>query len=331
MRVASVTAGILMENAESQDQPQANLKAGERLRAAREEAGLSRGDVALRTKIAERHLLAIEEGRFGDLAAPAYAVGFARTYARALGLDETVIAKDVRRQLDAETYSRPANLPSFEPGDPARVPSRRLAWIAALGVIAVIAALLVFWSSYLRPEGALPSLLPDQATSTPAPAKPVAPAPVAAAPAVAATGPVVLTAASDQVWIKVTDASGAQVVQKELQRGEAWTVPDGVAGPTLRIGRPDALQITVGGRAIPPLSTKPLTMSGVSLAPADLIARSATPATPGSSSPLAAGPLPKPRQPAAAAASAAGAPLPYSQGATPPPPGGPTPLSTVSD
>lgn len=317
-----------MENAESQDQPRANLKAGERLRAAREEAGLSRGDVAVRTKIAERHLLAIEEGRFGDLAAPAYAVGFARTYARALGLDETVIAKDVRRQLDAETYPRPANLPSFEPGDPARVPSRRLAWIAALGVIAVIAALLVFWSSYLRPEGALPSLLPDQASGTPAPAKPVAPPPAAT---VAATGPVVLTAAADQVWIKVTDASGAQVVQKELQRGEAWTVPDGIAGPTLRVGRPDALQITVGGRAIPPLSTKPLTMSGVSLAPADLIARSATPATPG--------PAPAPHQSAPAASPVAGDPSPYSQGTTPlpsdgpplPPSGGPTPLSTVSN
>ncbi len=50
--------------------------AGVRLRRAREAAGLSRADIAARTKIAERHLASIEEGNFAALASRAYAVGF---------------------------------------------------------------------------------------------------------------------------------------------------------------------------------------------------------------------------------------------------------------
>lgn len=280
-----------MENVDNNEEPQSLPSAGARLRAAREAAGLSRSDLALRTKIAERHLIAIEEDRFGDLAARTYAVGFARSYARAVGISETEIAEEVRQQLDAEAHDRPAVAPSFEPGDPARVPSARLAWAAAIGVVIVIGLLLFFWSSYLRPEGALPSLVDEGATESTSPAvasvPTVAPAP-APAPATA-TGPIVLTAAADQVWIKVTDAAGAQVVQKELVHGETWTVPEGSSGLTLRTGRPDALKITVGGREIPALSDKPQLLS-VPLGAADLLARgTARPGTPSSSTPTAAG------------------------------------------
>lgn len=261
-----------MENLAHPDQPSAGQTAGAQLRTAREALGLSRSDIASRTKVAERHLLAIEEDRLGDLAARTYAVGFARSYARAVGLDEAAIAERVRRQLDADGTDRPASAPSFEPGDPARVPTVRLAWIAGGALVVVIALLLVFWSSYLSPEGTLPSLLPDEAAATGA-------APVAAAPPpppAPVAGPVVLTARAHQVWIKVTDAAGTQLVQKELALGETWTVPPEAKGATLRTGRPDALAITVGGRAVPPLSDRPQTMGNVSLDPAGLLARIAT-------------------------------------------------------
>lgn len=288
-----------MENVDNNEEPQSLPSAGGRLRAAREAAGLSRSDLALRTKIAERHLIAIEEDRFGDLAARTYAVGFARSYARAVGISEAEIAEEVRQQLDAEAHDRPVVAPSFEPGDPARVPSSRLAWAAAIGVVIVIGLLLFFWSSYLRPEGALPSLVDEGATESASSAvvsvPTVAPAPVPAP----ATGPIVLTAVADQVWIKVTDTTGAQVVQKELVRGETWTVPEGASGLTLRTGRPDALKITVGGREIPALSDKPQLLS-VPLGAADLLARgTARPGTPSSGTPTAAGtPASSPTAPA---------------------------------
>jgi cytoskeletal protein RodZ len=268
--------------------------AGEQLRAAREAQGLALADISARTRVAERHLAAIEEGRFSQLAAPAYAVGFSRTYARALGLDEREIASQVRRQLDAQAHTRPGpTLPSFEPGDPARVPPSRIAWLAGLLVVGVLAVLLVYWNDFLSPEGDLPDLLPE-ATQTqgaaPVAAVPNAP-PAAAAPAPG--GPVVLTATAPAVWIKVTDAGGNQLFQKELAQGESYTVPAEAQNPQLRTARADVLQVTVGGRSLPRLSDKPEVISGVVLTPAALSdrARSSAAPAPGGAAASAAQPL----------------------------------------
>jgi cytoskeletal protein RodZ len=290
-----------MENVESHGHQRGAYSAGSQLRAAREAAGLSRADIASKTKVAERHLLSIEEDRLGDLAARTYAVGFARAYARAVGLDEKLIAAKVREQLDSEVSERPQIAPSFEPGDPARVPTRRLAWIAAVGVVIAVIVLVLFWSSFLSPEGDLPDLVAEKTAQTGAPAA-QASAPPTMAPPAQVQGPVVLTATGDKVWVKITDANGAQVLQKELAIGESWTASSGVAGLQLRTGRPDALRISVGGKALPPLSTEPRLISGVSLNAADLLAR-----------PNGAAPAP---------AATPGVPTPS---------GAPTPLSTVSD
>ena len=171
---------------------------GDRLRIAREAAGLSLADIAARTKIAERHLTAIEEDRFDDLASSTYAVGFARAFARTVGLDESDIARQVRSVLEAgEDDVLPAV--TFEPGDPARIPTPRLAWFAAAGVIAVVAAIFVFWRSYFTPAVTLPDLTHDEPIAAVASTPPVPaglPAPlasetgaVALPPAIAATGP----------------------------------------------------------------------------------------------------------------------------------------------
>jgi transcriptional regulator with XRE-family HTH domain len=100
---------------------------GAKLRAAREAQGLSIQDVATRTRIAQRQLEAIERDDYSALPGIPYAVGFARAYARSIGLDEVAIAADVRNavhnsDLGANRYE------AFEPADPARVPSRALAW-----------------------------------------------------------------------------------------------------------------------------------------------------------------------------------------------------------
>ena len=274
---------------EEQEKPESQSTAqsvGDRLRAAREAAGMSRSDVASSTRVAERHLAAIEENRFTDLAAPTYAVGFSRAYARAVGLDESDIAKRVRRQLDASSYSRPATVPSFEPGDPARVPPRRLAWVAALLVIVAVAVVYFYFNSYLSPEGQLPDLTSDQpqAAAKPNPSK----SPSAAM--VAAQGPVVLTALAPNVWLKVTDGDGNQLIQKELAQNESYTVPADAKAPQLRTGRPDALQISVGGRVLPMLSDKPKLVSGVSLVAASLAERAGTNTGPsGAVTPVPAG------------------------------------------
>ena len=69
-----------------------NLSIGERLLRAREAKGLSLDDVASQTRIPIRHLQNIEREEWDALPAPTYAVGFARNYANAVGLDGAEIA-----------------------------------------------------------------------------------------------------------------------------------------------------------------------------------------------------------------------------------------------
>lgn len=246
--------------------------AGTRLRRAREAAGLSMEDIAARTKIAERHIAAIEEDRFSDLAGKTYAVGFSRSFARAVGLDEAEIAQAVRDQLaaEAEEYWPTPKADTFEPGDPARVPPARLAWIAGLGVLIVLGVVYLIWKSFLSPAGSMPDLLEEEQPEAVASAAPDADA---RAEAPAAGGPVVFTSLESDVWVKIYDASGRQLFQKQMNEGESYTVPADAEGPQIWTGRPDALRITVAGREVPKLADEALNIRDVPISAAALLAR----------------------------------------------------------
>lgn len=162
---------------------------GSRLRQAREAAGLGLPQVSEVTKIPMRMLVLIESGDFAALPARTYATGFTRTYARALGLDEAAFVEAVRGELGMASRVEAAPAPTFEPGDPARVPTARLAWLAALGAIAVLVAGLFLWRSFYAPAVTLPSLLPaEEASTAPAAPLPAAPPVAAAVPTAIATG-----------------------------------------------------------------------------------------------------------------------------------------------
>lgn len=262
-----------MAPTEEQQVAPAQDTAGSRLRKAREAAGLGRADIAARTRIAERHLVSLEEGRWDALASRTYAVGFSRAYARAVGLDDREIVDAVRRELAAGEPQAPQHPATLEPGDPARIPAPGVAWVAAFGALVVIGVLLVFWRSYFLPSVPLPDLAPAKAVAASGPAAPVvAAAPVAPA-AAAVAGPVVLTAMQPRIWVKVYDAAGAQLFQKEMAQGESFTVPPGAQGPLLWTARPDALQVSVGGKVVPPLADRQMTVRDVPVSAAALLAR----------------------------------------------------------
>lgn len=142
--------------------------AGPRLRAAREAAGLTRAEIASRTRIAERMIAQMEAGDFAALPARTYAVGFARTYAKAVALDPAEIAAEVRRELGMVDMAEARGTPALEPGDPARVPSAKFAWLLGFIALVVLVAGLWFWRSYSSPAIDLPSILPeDQPTIEP--------------------------------------------------------------------------------------------------------------------------------------------------------------------
>lgn len=243
--------------------------AGVRLVRAREAAGISRAQLAGITKIPERHLAAIEAGEFASLPARAYAVGFARNYARAVGLDQNEIAATVRAELSAQAPDAPRRTtPSFEPGDPARVPSSRFAWLSLAAFAVVLIAGFAFWRSYYMPGGELPSILADE---TPAPIASAAPAAVADA--------VVFTALEPLVWVKFVDGAGNQLLQTELRQGASYTVPPELTDVRLTTARPTALAITVGGKPVAGLAEKDGTLRDVPVTAAALLARDAAIAT----------------------------------------------------
>src|SRR3546814_18870002 len=98
--------------------------AGQILRRAREEKGLSLKDIADKTRIPLRHLELIEAGSFSRLPGRTYAMGFSRSYARTVGLDEDALAGTVGADMatpEARLADRGAG---FERGDPATLPPR---------------------------------------------------------------------------------------------------------------------------------------------------------------------------------------------------------------
>jgi cytoskeleton protein RodZ len=266
-----------MSQSEAQEAELPLESVGVRLMRAREAAGMSRAQLAALTRIPERHLVAIEAGDFAALPASTYAVGFSRTYAKALGLNDGAIAAEVRAELDTiAPEAQRRGIPTFEPGDPARVPSGRLVWLAALGVVAVIVAVLLLWRSLYAPGGSLGSILPSE---TPAPVATAAPAATAPTPA----GPVVFTALEPDIWVKFYDGAGSQLLQKQLAQGESWTVPADQPQVLIWTGRPEALAITIGGQSVPKLSEVQKTMKDVPVTAAALLAQRA--AAPASGSP----------------------------------------------
>lgn len=242
---------------------------GERLRAARLEAGLELSDIAGRTRVPLRHLEAIERGDYGALPATTYATGFTRAYARTLDMDEVAIVHDLRGELQhvAET---PEYQP-YEAADPARVPPRWLAWGGVVAALVVV-ALFGWWYSNRTASPA-----PEQVAQAPvAEAAPAANAAAAAPQAAAAppTGTVVLTA-TQPVWLRIYDAADKRLFEKEMAQGERYEVPADANQPMILTGRPDALQVTVGGQPVPALGDGKRSISGVVLTAAALAARNA--------------------------------------------------------
>lgn len=250
---------------------------GARLKRAREAAGLELAQVAAETRIPQRHLLTIENGELTELPARTYAVGFSRTYARLVGLDEREIVDQVRIEL-AEGEDRGAAPTRFEPGDPARVPGRGLAWFALFAAVLLIGGIYAFYSSYFAP-GLGPAPLQDPAQQTEAQPQQARAATGKDAEPVA-SGPVVFTSEMDGTWVKFYDAAGERLYEAQMNKGDSYTVPADAEGPLVWTGRPYALAITVGGRPVPKLSEDDEVIKDVPITAAALLARAERPSTP---------------------------------------------------
>lgn len=251
-------------------------RTGDKLRLARETAGLSLADVATRTRITQRHLEAIENSDFSGLPGRTYVTGFARAYARAVGLPEVEVGAAVRRELEEDEYGARPAYEAYEPTDPARLPTARLTWTLVIVALVLVSAYGVWRFLSVEPDEALIAAQNQAAEASEAPeaATPATKTGSAGtAGAVAANAPVVLTGISE-VWIGFDDAQGKTENWRTLDPGETYQVPPAyIEQFTLRTSIPQALKVTVGGRDVGAIGPADTLVKGVSLKPADLIAR----------------------------------------------------------
>jgi hypothetical protein len=89
------------------------------------------------------------------------------------------------------------------------------------------------------------------------------------------SGAVALTAVQP-VWLKVYEKSGPTLFMGEMAPGQRFEVPATANDPQIRTGRPQAVQVTVGGKPVPALGKADRTIGDVSLKPDALLARSPT-------------------------------------------------------
>lgn len=242
--------------------------AGERLQDARESLGLSLAEIAERTRVPIRHLEGIEKSDFSTLPSPTYAIGFAKAYARAVGLDEAMIGREIRGTGHV-TRAVPQYQP-LEPNDPKRLPPRGLAMVGAVvALIAVIGLILVYGVGLFDGGDATSGLAVEQTAPV---RETAAPAP---APARAPTQQVVLSA-TDIVWLRIYTAEKT-LFESEMQPGDRYEVPQDAVRPMINIGRPDKLTVTVNGNVVAPLGTGERAIKDVEISAAALLARGAAP------------------------------------------------------
>ncbi len=251
---------------------------GDQLRAAREARGLTLEQVAAETRIPQRHLVKIEAGDFAALPARTYAIGFSRNYAKMVGLDDNDVADLVRAELDTQDAGPRHRPASFEPGDPARVPSRALGWLSVLAVVLVLAGLFAAYRTFFSPAAELPSLLDQERAERAAEAAEQQQRAGTARPQAPATGGAVVFTALDEAWVRFYTPTGT-IAEMLMQRGDTYTLPADAEQAMLRTGRPDALRITVGGRPVPKLAEEERVMSDVPVTAAALLARARPAAT----------------------------------------------------
>jgi len=246
-------------------------KVGEKLRDARLAQGLELSDIAARTRIPLRHLQAIETSDYSGLPSPTYAIGFVKSYARAIGADEVALARELRAETSSMFAAREA-YETYDPEDPVREPSSGLVWAGAVIAVLLLAALALWYGTDLFRSSGAPEPAP---TETPVAPPETAPSPVAAT----GNGQVTLTA-TQPVWLRIYDASGARLFEKEMAAGERYDVPQNANGPMINLGRPESIRVTVNGSDVAPLGAPGRAIKDVPISAAALQARGtgATPA-----------------------------------------------------
>lgn len=255
----------MKRSARTENTVQEAARVGEELREARIALGVSIEDAATQLRINKRYLQALEEGRIKDLPGAAYAVGFVRSYATALGLDADDAVRRFR-DMSGTAVTKSGDLVFPEPVPQRGIPTGVL---AALGLALALGGYIAWYQWSGRGErvvDAVPPLPPrlERAVETPdtqeTPAAPVvvapapAPAPVAAPPppVIDPDKPRVVIRAKGESWVQIRDNPGNRVLtDRVLRAGEIIEIPNR-PGIVLTTGKAESLDILVDGQGVDP-------------------------------------------------------------------------------
>ncbi|MEO0907281.1 MAG: helix-turn-helix domain-containing protein [Pseudomonadota bacterium] len=256
---------------------------GDRLRSAREARCMDLKEIADQTRIPSRHLSAIEAGDFAALPSRTYAIGFSRSFARAVGLDETSIADAVREELADNAARASASASGMEPGDSAKLPSAGLARFALVAALILAAGLIAFFTSYFNAGETLPPIIAQETQTAPPAIAQTEMAATQDAPEAAVAGPdgaVVFTALEDGIWVRFYEDGGDRLFEDTMEVGESFELPGDTVDPRINTGRPDAFAITIGGAQVPKLAETPVTMGDAAVSAEALLSRETPQAPP---------------------------------------------------
>lgn len=244
---------------------------GSTLREARERQGLSLARAEADTRIRARWLKLLEEERFDLLPERVYAIGFLRTYARYLGLEEQRFVDELSSRLEPAKEPEVVLVP--QAGASRRRPAG--AWVlvlAAVGAVAVVLVGLIGLDGKKHPAASPPPTassppptLPTATTTTRAVAPPARPKPKARVVRLA------LTASRGRCWLEARAGSpnGRVLDSGMLEAGQSLRL----AGRRIwiRLGAPTQLDATVDGRRAELPPTTPVnvvvTASGIRAVP----------------------------------------------------------------
>ncbi|MBV9331370.1 MAG: helix-turn-helix domain-containing protein, partial [Alphaproteobacteria bacterium] len=138
------------------EEPEAPLETvGQDLRTARLRRGDDLATVSRALKIRRDHLEAIEEDRLDALPGRAYAIGFVRSYADYLGLDQTLFVDRFKAEI-VDRSEPPPTVQVIEEHEQTRLPQ---GWIAIAGV-AVLVLFYVVYHYFLAGSENAPAVAP---------------------------------------------------------------------------------------------------------------------------------------------------------------------------
>ena len=302
----------MKRSARTENSPQEAARVGEELREARLALGISVEDAATQIRINKRYLLALEEGRVKDLPGAAYAVGFVRSYATALGLDADDAVRRFR-DMSGTTVGKSGDLVFPEP-----VPKRGLPTgiLAAIGVAIALVGYIAWyqWSGRgervvdnvppLPPrlervaDAAAPRDAPAPAAEPPAPAPtPVVAPPPPPPPRIDPDKPRIVIRAKGESWVQIRDNAANRVMtDRVLRAGDTIEIPNR-PGIVLTTGKAENLDILLDGDQVEAFGG-PGVRRNIALEPDRLRPSAAQAPTPAAAAPPRPAPAPPATPPA---------------------------------